>query len=129
MRDDNGGRSGRHGACVICSRDDLPEIEADMIDGRTDRELAAAYPGPSRMAYWRHRAHLSPALVRLADDIRTEQARDVLSRLESLYAQTAGIVLAAMREGKAGNGPQDRPDRTRWPGGGPDGTPGVATCP
>jgi hypothetical protein len=90
--------------CTICTRPDRDAIDHAIISGKTSYRAMARQYGVGREALARHHhAHVSPALVRVAQR-RTErgeerQARRLLDRIEALVDRAEAILATAEESG------------------------------
>ena len=83
-------------ACTVCDHPDRVALDAGLVGGRSYRDVARQW-GVSKDAVARHhRAHVSPALVRVVERREARLAergpRSVLERLETLYERAVGIL-------------------------------------
>ena len=93
-------------ACSVCGRDDLAQVDEWLVGGVALRDIAKrctdSASGPvSVSALSRHQqAHLSPALVRVAQEREDERALGLVERLHELLGRVDGILAAAEGSGK-----------------------------
>jgi hypothetical protein len=50
--------------CKACTHPKRTEINAEILKGVSDRQLASLYPGVARASFQRHRKHVSAELKR-----------------------------------------------------------------
>lgn len=83
--------------CTICNHPDRVALDAALVEGKSYRAVARQW-GASKDAVARHhRAHVSPALVRVGEKrlARAAEAgpRTALDRLEDLYARAVRVLV------------------------------------
>lgn len=72
-----------------------------MLSGESMRAIASRVGDVSKDALARHRAHISPALARIAERRAEAGALTAAQRLEELYGRASKVLQSAESEGKA----------------------------
>lgn len=90
--------------CTVCNHPERVTLDAALVEGRSYRDVARQF-GVSKDAVARHhRAHVSPALVRVVERREARLAErgpaSVLERLETLYERAVGILDRAEAAGQ-----------------------------
>jgi hypothetical protein len=89
-------------ACTICVRPDRKEIDGASVSGEPIRTVARRFR-ISRDSLGRHlRAHVSPALVKVAARREAKESISLLQRMEALIERTEKLLVAAEESGALG---------------------------
>lgn len=87
--------------CTVCAHPERPAIDEAVVSGESLRGIALRIGGVDRDAIRRHKAHLSPALARIAVEREEAGARSAAARLEDLYGRAEAVLTAAEQSGQA----------------------------
>ena len=90
--------------CSVCQHPDRVALDAGLVEGRSYRDVARQF-GVSKDAVARHhRAHVSPALVRVVERQEVKRAERgpaaALERLEDLYRRAVRVLERAEAAGQ-----------------------------
>jgi hypothetical protein len=83
--------------CDTCRSPDRDAIDRALVAGEPIRRIAARYP-LSASSVGRHRAHISPAIVRAAlkrEEQEERRAASLLDRVENLYDEAREVLETA----------------------------------
>jgi hypothetical protein len=84
--------------CTVCTHPDRPAIDAALVSGTPYRNIAERH-GVSVGALFRHRDHLSAALLHAKDVEQVAQADDLLAQVRDLQRRTLRILDDAEQAG------------------------------
>jgi uncharacterized protein YlxP (DUF503 family) len=86
--------------CTICSSENADSIDASLVSGQTLRSVSKAFD-VSAAALGRHRLHLSPAIVKVAQERDRAHVVSLLDRVERLVSEAESVLSVAKDTGKA----------------------------
>lgn len=86
--------------CTICTNENRPEIDRDLVTGKSFRIIAERW-SVSKSALYRHRQdHLPGHLVKAHDEESVGQAIDVVRQLKAINAACLEILQKSRTDGK-----------------------------
>lgn len=91
-------------ACTVCDHPDRVALDAGLVAGRSYRDVARQWSLSKDSVARHHRAHVSPALVRVVERKEAHRAERgpaaALARLEDLYQRAVRVLERAEAAGQ-----------------------------
>jgi hypothetical protein len=85
--------------CTVCTHTSREEIEAELIEGKEFREMAARFSLSSAALFRHRRGHLPERLVKAREAAEISRAEGLVGQLEALQAKAKQILEKAESDG------------------------------